>query len=87
MVFCRDTLVSNANIESACRPICSEPLILDTPNIGHFSGKDTCFDYGVLILSCIHVHLCIKDNFHGPSMFFIQRLNCSYSIIIDVVNI
>ena len=37
----------------------------DTPNIGHFSRKDTCFDYGVLILLCIHVHLCIKANFHG----------------------
>ena len=42
--------------------------------------RDTCFN-PVLILSCIveplnNGHLCIKDNFHGPSVSFIQRFHC-----------
>ena len=48
-----------------------EPLIKDTPNKGHLSIKDTCFDQ-MLILSCIiqlpnKGHLSIKDIFTVPT--------------------
>ena len=57
-----------------------EPPIKDTPNKGHLSIRDTCFN-PVLILPCIieppnKGHLCIKDTFHGPSVSFIQRFHC-----------
>ena len=52
-----------------------EPLIKDTPNKGHHSIRDTCFD-PMLILSCTlnKGHLCIKDS---PSVSFIQRFHCT----------
>ena len=70
-----------------------ELLIKDTPNKGHLSIKDTCFD-PMLILSCIiqplnKGHLCIKDNFHGPSVSFIQRFHCSiqYTLLCNCITI
>ena len=64
-----------------------EPLICirDTLNKGHLSIKDICFD---LMLICIYYiiqplnkgHLRIKDNFHGPTMSFIQRFHSSCAV-------
>ena len=47
-----------------------ELLIKDTPNKGHLSIKDTCFD-PMYNLTLNKGHLCIKDNFYGPSVSFI----------------
>ena len=46
----------------------------------------------MLILLCIILplnegHLCIKDNFHGPSVFFIQRFHCTCTCSEDRVEV
>ena len=49
--YCWVCLLSVYTWEDCCSMYTVEPLIMDTPNKGHLSIKDTCFD-PMLILSC-----------------------------------